>query len=193
MDLDPPFVEGLHASANYYNVRLKNIIGIPSPGPQIFALFPNNIQAAVGGVPLATVQNFLNNSGASNVATTLATVTAGCSNPAACLNVYEVVDFRQGNYGIVNIEGLDFAVNYRMATDFGGIDAAVAGNYILSRKSQTGPGAPKVNELGRPTPCSAVSPSPMAAPRGCSCPPRSAQTSATSARRRPGTIRPVTR
>jgi iron complex outermembrane recepter protein len=148
IDIDPPFVEGLHASANYYNVRLKNIIGIPSPGPQIFALFPNNIQADVGGLPLATVQNFLNNSGALNAATALATVTAGCTNPAACLNVYEIVDFRQGNYGIVNIEGLDFAVNYRMDTGFGGIDAAVAGNYVLSRKSQTGVGAPKVNELG---------------------------------------------
>jgi iron complex outermembrane recepter protein len=58
-----------------------------------------------------------------------------------------LLDFRQSNYGRVNVEGLDFNVNYRTTTSFGGIDAGLSGNYLLSRTSQTGIGAPIVDEL----------------------------------------------
>ena len=58
IDIDPPFLEGLHASANYYNVKFKNIISIPSPNPAIFANFPNNVivepERAVAGADHAT-------------------------------------------------------------------------------------------------------------------------------------------
>ncbi|MEO6091710.1 MAG: TonB-dependent receptor [Novosphingobium sp.] len=147
IDIDPPFIEGLHASANYYNVKFKNVIGTPTPGTGIFANFPSNIVASPGGVPLATIASFLNNSQASGAAATLATISAGCSTPTACGNVYELVDFRQGNYGTVKVEGLDFAVNYRTSTSFGGVDAGVSGNYQLSRKTQTGAGAAIINQL----------------------------------------------
>jgi len=147
IDLDPPIIPGLHASANYYNVKFNNIISIPTPGTGIFANFPNNITSAVGGLSLATIQSFLNASGAQGAATTLATVAAGCTNPTACPNVYELVDFRQGNYGTVKVQGLDFAANYQTATNFGGLDASISGNYTLSRKSQTGFGAPVIDEL----------------------------------------------
>jgi iron complex outermembrane receptor protein len=147
IDIDPPFLEGLHASANYYNVKFKNKITIPTPGTGIFANFPNNVISAENGVPLATIQNFLNMSGAQGADTTLATVAAGCTNPAACPNVYELVDFRQGNYGLLNVQGLDFTVNYRTTTGFGGVDASVSGNYTLDRKSQSGVGAPVIDEL----------------------------------------------
>ena len=145
VDIEP--IDGLRASANYYNVKFENIITIPTPGPAIFANFPNNVISAPSGVPLATIQNFLANSGAQGAATTLATVAAGCTTPAACPNVYELVDFRQGNYGTVKVQGIDFAVGYRMDTDFGGIDAGISGNYTLSRKSQSGVGAPVINDL----------------------------------------------
>jgi iron complex outermembrane recepter protein len=146
-DLDPPFLEGLHASVNYYNVKFKNIISIPTPNSGIFANFPNNVISNPAGLPLATIADFLNNSGSSQAPTALATITAGCTNAAACSNVYELVNFRQGNYGNINVQGLDFAVNYRATTGFGGIDAGVSGNYVLSRKSQTGVGAPVIDEL----------------------------------------------
>jgi iron complex outermembrane recepter protein len=147
MDIDPPFVEGLRLSINYYNVSFKNIIGIPTPGPAIFALFPNNVSAVEGGLPLAEVEAFLLNSGAGNVDATLNQVRSGCTNANACSNVYQTVDFRKGNYGTLKIQGLDFAVNYRTATSFGGIDASVSGNYFLNRESQTGVGSPVVDEL----------------------------------------------
>ena len=147
LDIDPPFIRGLHASANYYNVKFKNVIGIPTPSSGIFANFPNNIIANAGGVPLATIVSFLNASGAQGASTTLAAITGSCTTPAACRNVYELVDFRQGNYGSLNVQGLDFSVNYRASTSFGGVDAGVSGNYQLSRKTQTGVGAPVVDQL----------------------------------------------
>ena len=147
IDIDPPFIQGLHASANYYNVKFKNAITTPTPSNAIFARFPNNVIAIPTGVPLTQVASFINASGAPQAATVLATITAGCTNPTACRNVYELVDFRQGNYGSVNVEGLDFAANYRTSTSFGGFDAGVSGNYTLSRKSQSGAGAPVINEL----------------------------------------------
>jgi iron complex outermembrane recepter protein len=147
MDFDPPFLSGFRASINYYNVKFENIISIPTPGPGIFTNFPNNVIAVPSGVPFATIQTFLNNSGAQGAASTLAEVAAGCTNPASCSNVYELVDFRQGNYGTLKVQGLDFAVNYRTTTGFGGIDAGISGNYTLSRKSQSGAGAPVIDNL----------------------------------------------
>jgi iron complex outermembrane recepter protein len=147
MDIDPPFLAGLRASVNYYNVKFKNVISIPTPNSGIFANFPNNVISNPAGLPLSVITDFINTSGAPQAPTVLATVIAGCADPAACSNVYELVDFRQGNYGSVNVEGLDFTVNYRTATSFGGVDAAVSGNYQLSRTTQTGAGAPVINQL----------------------------------------------
>ncbi|MET0269733.1 MAG: TonB-dependent receptor [Sphingomonas sp.] len=146
VDIDPPFLEGLHASASYYNVDFKNVISIPSPNTTIFANFPNNVVSNAGGVSLAQIQEFLNGSGAPNAATTLATVAGRCTNAAAC-NLYQLVDFRQGNYGTVKVDGIDFSANYRTATGFGGIDGGVSGNYTLNRKTQTGIGAPIIDQL----------------------------------------------
>lgn len=147
IDIDPPILEGLHASANYYNVKFKNVITTPTPNTGIFANFPNNVISNPGGLPLAQIVSFLNASGAPQAPTVLATITAGCTNPAACSNVYELVDFRQGNYGSVNVQGIDFSTNYATSTSFGGIDAGVSGNYQLSRKTQTGVGAPVIDQL----------------------------------------------
>ncbi|MEJ6010103.1 TonB-dependent receptor plug domain-containing protein [Novosphingobium aquae] len=144
-DMDP--LEGVHVSASYYNVKFKDIIGTPAPNATIFALNPNNVIANVNGVPLATITSFINASGLSSAAATLASVTAGCATPANCLNVYELVDFRKGNIGSVNVDGIDFVASYRGKTGFGGFDFGVSGNYALNRKSQAGVGAPIVNEL----------------------------------------------
>jgi iron complex outermembrane recepter protein len=148
IDLDPPFLAGLRASANYYNVKFKNIINIPTPGPGIFANFPNNVLSARNGLTLTQITDFVNGSGASAAqrATVLAQVTPRC-NAAGICNVYELVDFRQGNYGSVDVEGIDFAASYRSSTGFGGFDLGVSGNYTLSRKSQTGVGAPVIDQL----------------------------------------------
>ena len=147
IDIDPPFVPGLHASATYYNVKFQDVIRIPTPNPGIYANFPTLITSNPAGLTLTQITNFLNESGAPNAASVLNTVAGRCNATTGICDTYALIDFRQGNYGRVDVEGLDFNVNYRTATSFGGIDASVSGNYILKRTSQTGPGAPVIDEL----------------------------------------------
>lgn len=146
-DIEPPVLPGLRISANYYNVKFRNIIRQPSPNATIFVNFPDNILANVNGITITQLQDFLNNSGAPNAAATLASALGRCNATTGVCNIYELVDFRQGNYGTVKIQGLDFVADYRTATSFGGLDFAVSGNYTLDRKSQTGIGAPVINDL----------------------------------------------
>jgi iron complex outermembrane receptor protein len=138
-DIDLPFVEGLHASASYYNVKFDNILATPTSNAGIFRDFPNNAQTNVAGIAPATVRAF-----AAQDPNGLAQVNALI---AAGTPIYELVDFRTGNYGILRVSGLDYAVNYRVGTGFGGVDASVSGNYQLDRKFQSSPGAPTVNQL----------------------------------------------
>lgn len=147
LDVEPPFLDGLRASVSYYNVKFKNRISIPSPDPTIYSNFPNLITSNPIGLTLEQIQTFLAASGAPNANATLATAAGRCNPVTSVCNVYALIDFRQGNYGTLDIEGLDFSANYRMATDFGGVDASVSGNYTLSRKSQTQVGAPIIDEL----------------------------------------------
>ena len=148
IDIEPPFLKGLRASANYYNVKFKNIIGQPTPNAGIFANFPNNVVSNVNGVSIDQLTTFLNGSGVSNSAQVLTnTLANNCNQTTRVCAIYELIDFRQGNYGSVNVDGIDFSVNYRTTTGFGGIDAGVSGNYVLNRISQTGIGAPIIDDL----------------------------------------------
>lgn len=148
-DIDPPFIPGLHASVNYYNVKFKNLIGIPTPNAGIYATFPNNVQASPGGVTVAQLQAF--RSGAPNGASVIdPLIAARCATPTvttSTCNVYSLVDFRVGNYGSLRTDGIDFTVNYSMPTSFGSIDAGVSGNYVLNRKSQISATSPIVDQL----------------------------------------------
>ena len=146
-DIEPPVLPGLRISANYYNVKFSNIIRQPSPNSTIFVNFPDNVLANVNGITITQLQDFLNSSGAPNAAATLASALGRCNTTTGVCNIYELVDFRQGNYGTVKIQGLDFVANYRTATSFGGLDFAVSGNYTLDRKSLTRIGAPVINDL----------------------------------------------
>ena len=139
MDLTP--VSGLRASVSYYDVKFRNILRTPSPDATIFTSFPNNITANVSGLTAEQLRAF----GA------LAPGGSAVVEPliASGAVVYEAVDFRTGNFGILKVTGVDFDVNYQIETGFGGIDLGVNGNHPLSRKAQVSPTAPVANELAR--------------------------------------------
>lgn len=145
-DMEPPFVEGLRASAAYYNVKFKDIIRQPSPNSTIYANFPGAITSSTTGFTFAQVRDFVLGSGVANGQQLLDNTIAPRCTGGVC-PFYALIDFRQNNYGRVDVEGIDFSVNYRRTTSFGGIDAGLSGNYLLSRKSQSGIGAPIVDEL----------------------------------------------
>ena len=143
-DADPPFIPGLHGSLSYYNVTFKNILATPTPNVGIFANFPNNVTTAPGGLTPLQLRAF--ESFASNGAAVIEPLIAS-GTP-----VYEFVDFRVGNFGILKVSGLDFVVNYRHRTGFGGFDLSVNGNYQLTRKSQASSDSPVVDVLATENP-----------------------------------------
>lgn len=139
MDLDPPFLSGFHASVNYYHVTFKNLLTQPNSTPVIFTNYPDNVQTNPAGVSAEQLQAFA----------LLAPNGPSVINPLIAANrgVYEIVDFRVGNFGSLKVEGLDFVANYQKATGFGGVDAGLSGNYQLNRTGQTGPGQAPTNLL----------------------------------------------
>ena len=143
-DADPPFLRGLHASLSYYNVTFKDILATPTPNVGIFANFPNNVTTAPAGLTPTQLRGF--ESFASNGAAVIEPLIAS-GTP-----VYEFVDFRVGNFGTLKVSGLDFTVNYRHRTGFGGFDLSVNGNYQLTRKSQASSTSPVVNVLATENP-----------------------------------------
>ena len=142
VDLDP--ARGLHASVSYYDVKFKDILRTPTANVGIFTDFPNNVTTSVAGLTPAQLTAI----GA------LAPGGAAVVNPliASGTRVYEFVDFRTANFGILHVKGVDFNLNYRHDTGFGGLDFAVNGNVPLSRKAQASPTSTVVNELARDNP-----------------------------------------
>ena len=132
-------MDGLKLRLSYYNVKFQDILATPTPGVGIFTNFPDNIQTAVGGISAADLRAFGQLApGGSAVVETL--ISQGRT-------VYEIVDFRTGNFGAVKVDGLDFGVEYRRETGFGGIDLTVNGNYQLNRKSKVSPTAAVIDDL----------------------------------------------
>lgn len=138
-DVLPEFAPGLKLSLSYYNVKFKDILATPTPGVGIFTDFPDNIQTNVSGIPAADLRAFgALAPGGSEVVETL--ISQG-------VIVYEAVDFRTGNFGTLKVDGLDFAVTYGTATNFGAIDFSLTGNYQLNRKQQVSPTSLVVDDL----------------------------------------------
>lgn len=143
-DIDPPFVEGLRATFNYYRVVFENLLQTPSPNTSIFTNFPNVITTNVNGIPgpqLLQLAGLFPN-GASIVNPLIANGT----------KIYEFVDFREGNFGVLRTNGLDFSLNYNHDTGFGSVDFAFSGNYVMGRTTQTSNSSPQVNVLLYDTP-----------------------------------------
>ena len=138
-DMDPPFIEGLHASASYYHVKFNGILNRPpAQNPaQLFSFFSSVVTANPSAAFLQSLIPQAPN-GAAVIGNLLA--------PGA-LPVVAYIDFRLNNFGTIETDGLDFAVDYRRSTSFGGIDAGISGNYQLNRKAQLTPSAPAVDLL----------------------------------------------
>ena len=53
--------------------------------------------------------------------------------------IYSLIDFRTGNYGVLDLSGLDLSANYTRDTGFGSFDLALNANVQLSRKERVSP------------------------------------------------------
>jgi iron complex outermembrane receptor protein len=132
-DLHPDFAPNLHASATYYDIHYTNVIGTPAGSiaftDPTFAsvVFRNPSAAQLSGLlAIAVPVNF-----------------AAASLPA----IGNLLDFRQGNFGVRDTNGLDFDISYRQPTRFGALFAGVAGNRIFKFETRLSPTSQASNQL----------------------------------------------
>lgn len=145
-DVDSDF--GLRTTLNYYKTSFSNLIGIPTPGPGIFTDFPNNIYADVNGVTVAKLQEFASRApNGQSIIDTVISQRCANANPTTHCAIYELIDFRTGNYGKMEVDGIDFSVNYVHPFRFALVDLTLSGNYTLGRKIAASATSDMVDQL----------------------------------------------
>ncbi len=132
-DLRPTVLPNFHASLTFYDIRYTNVIG--TPGGAIAFTDPT-FASVIYRNPTAAQLNSL-------LAIAVPVNFAAGALPA----IGNLLDFRQGNFGVRNTNGLDFDFGYRQPTSFGALYAGLAGNYILKFQTQLSPTAPVSNSL----------------------------------------------
>lgn len=131
VDLDPPFVPGLHLGANYYNIAYENFIGLaPFESPAILYRDYANL------ITFSPSQELLDDVLANT------DIIAQGSPPLPAASTYAYLDARKRNLGDFKLDGIDFSARYRTFTSFGSIFFNVGGTYELNRKRTNGPGQP---------------------------------------------------
>lgn len=134
----PKAVPGLNVSATYYNIFLKDQIGLLLGAPLAFTP--------------ALSRYLQDNQTCSQVVPKYGSfIPFGPSITDLCAadptSTYAVLDLQQQNLGQLKQQGLDFSVGYQQPTSFGAMNAGISGTYILSRKSSIAPGLPFSDEL----------------------------------------------
>ncbi|MBO9543817.1 TonB-dependent receptor [Caulobacter sp.] len=132
-DLRPTALPNFRASVTVYDIRYTNVIG--TPGGAIAFTDPT-FASVVYRNPTATQL-----SGLLGIAVPVNFV------PGALPAIGNLLDFRQGNFGVRKTNGLDFDIGYRQPTGFGAVYAGLAGNYIFKFETQLSPTAPVSDSL----------------------------------------------
>ncbi|CAN5418930.1 TonB-dependent receptor [soil metagenome] len=134
-DLRPKFLPGFSASVTFYDIVYNDVIGTPyGLGSLIFTdpTFASRV---------------IRNPTAAQVTSALAKTVPFYFTFAAVPTFGNLLDLRQGNFGVRKTNGLDFDVNYHSQTSFGSVFAGVAGNYILRYQTQLSPTSVLSNSL----------------------------------------------
>jgi len=134
-DLRPRFAPNLAASVTFYDIKYEDVIGTPSGLGAI--LFSDPTFAA----------RVIRNPTPAQVTAAIADTVPFFYTFAAVPAIGNILDLRQGNFGIRKTNGLDFDVQYRQPTSFGTLFAGVAGNHILKYSTQLSPTSAVSNSL----------------------------------------------
>ncbi|MBO9558949.1 MAG: TonB-dependent receptor [Caulobacter sp.] len=132
-DLHPASLPNFHGSVTYYDIRYTNVIG--TPGGAIAFTDPTFASVIFRNPTAAQLSSLL------SIAVPVNFV------PGALPAIGNLLDFRQGNFGVRNTNGLDFDVGYRQPTSFGALYAGLTGNYIFKFETQLSPTAPVSDSL----------------------------------------------
>lgn len=166
IDLDPPFVPGLHLSATYWEIDFRNQISrlgasvggvadtaLTIPGNTTRICVPANLGGTTPPRPAtpadatctaADAAAFLGN--ATGASALLASIAASGQTIVA------FIDQRQNNLGFAKLAGIDASMNYRTETRFGSIDARAAVSIPTRNQTQASPVALIRDSLATGTP-----------------------------------------
>ncbi|QIG78596.1 TonB-dependent receptor plug domain-containing protein [Stakelama tenebrarum] len=132
VDLQPTMLPGLRASATYYDIHYTDVIGQP---PVTLVFSDPTFATVVARDPTpAELASFI-----------ALGIPSGFPDPLPPIG--NLIDRRNGNFGVRDTNGIDFDVSYRHTTGFGALYAGIAGNYILNFDTQLSPTAPTSNSL----------------------------------------------
>ena len=137
-DLTPGLLPNFRASVTFYDIHYTDVIG--TPGGSIAFTDPTFASVVYRNPTAAQLSGLLSIAVPVNFA-------AGALPP-----IGNLLDFRQGNFGIRNTNGLDVDIGYLKTTRFGSVFAGLAGNYILKYETQLSPTSAVSNllDLGVP-------------------------------------------
>jgi iron complex outermembrane receptor protein len=144
LDLRPRFAPNLAASVTFYDIKYDNVIGTPSGlGALLFS--DPTFSPRVTRDPTA------------------AQLDAAIANTVPFFFTFDAVppignilDLRQGNFGVRKTNGIDFDVRCHRTVGFGTIFAGIAGNYILNYHNRLSPTSAESNSLDAGIPRTAL-------------------------------------
>jgi iron complex outermembrane receptor protein len=131
LDLRPQFAPGFSAGATFYDIKYDDVIGTPSGLGALIFTDPTFASLVI------------RNPTAAQLSSAIANTVPFFYTFAAVPTIGNILDLRQGNFGVRKTNGIDFDVRYRSTTVFGGI----AGNYILKYRTQLSPTSAISNSL----------------------------------------------
>ncbi|UNK80950.1 TonB-dependent receptor [Sphingopyxis granuli] len=127
VDFRPGFAPGFSAGATFYDIKYNDVIGTPSGLGAL--LFTDPTFASL----------VIRDPTAAQVAAAITDTVPFFYTFSAVPTIENILDLRQGNFGIRKTNGIDFDVRYRHTAGFGTIFGGVAGNYILKYRTRLSP------------------------------------------------------
>ncbi|WP_077228465.1 TonB-dependent receptor plug domain-containing protein [Sphingomonas hengshuiensis] len=134
-DLRPKFAPNLSASVTLYDIKYDNVIGTPSGLGAL--LFSDPTFAA----------RVIRNPTAAQLSAAIANTVPFYFTFSAVPTIGNILDLRQGNFGVRKTNGIDFDIRYRQPMGFGSLFGGIAGNYILNYRNRLSPTSAESNSL----------------------------------------------
>lgn len=143
-DYSPDFIPGLTLGATWWRVKYTNIVSIAFPpalytDPSLAPYFVNNPTDA-------QIASFIGNLRVDGLA---ANDTA--SKVALLSGATRMIDLRRKNLGILDAQGIDYNVNYRVPVGSGAVTFNWSGTGMLNWKTQVSPTAAVVDNFANGT------------------------------------------
>ncbi|MDF7774053.1 TonB-dependent receptor [Sphingomonas sp. AOB5] len=135
IDLRPKFIPNLSVSATFYDIEYQNVIGTPS-----------GLGALLFSDP-TFASRVIRNPTAGQLSSAITNTVPFFYTFSAVPTIGNILDLRQGNFGVRKTNGIDFDVRYRQPVGFGTVFGGVAGNYILNYRNRLSPTSVESNSL----------------------------------------------